>query len=291
MKLTITLLPSLLWPLSSAAPPPAESPPPGASGAPFGPAISALPELHGNQSSSSSSHASSSSSLPRCPAPLPHARSPLSPPPDYVATTGAREGQTSFCGASSFVDVGAAAAAGAAPPALDCAALADRVVPGLAAGYWRYDAARSGGGRNATPARRLLQSGACAFGVLSAALPPNASTAADGTGEGCGDGGPRADGGDGRACIRVGSQDVMDVVNEALWRFVANDDGMDTGGGGGAGCRNGEGHRHRPATGDIMARVARQRDAEDGQVVTLAAAGAMWCDDPGAMVNWALYHV
>ncbi|KAL7620763.1 hypothetical protein AAE478_009761 [Parahypoxylon ruwenzoriense] len=54
---------------------------------------------------------------------------------------------------------------------------------------------------------------------------------------------------------RIGSQDVVNVVAEAVRRFAK---------GGGRGAKNG---------------------------TVMGAAGAMWCDDPGTMVNWALYRV
>ncbi|KAI0839202.1 hypothetical protein F5Y06DRAFT_29815 [Hypoxylon sp. FL0890] len=99
---------------------------------------------------------------------------------------------TTYCRSNSSTFVNATVAD--SPPASDCAAIADSLIPQLGARFFHYDAADLAQ-RNTTGIKQLQKYGACAFGVVAGDM--------------------RSD------SVRIGTGDVVNVIRESIRRFAS----------------------------------------------------------------------
>ncbi|OTA68472.1 hypothetical protein K449DRAFT_429329 [Hypoxylon sp. EC38] len=189
-KYIIAVLSTCLWYTASAIPAPVPNAPsnPQSQPSPFDHRISSIPlDTHKNQGSTPAT-------LPR---PLARTREALtnasSPSSNYTTLPGTcscnNKTLTTYCTSNSSTFVNATV--GGSPPAADCAAIADTLIPRLKTGFFQYDAAD----RNKSGVKQLQRYGACAFGVVVGNMGVD-------------------------SVVRIGTGDVVSVIRESMRRFA-----------------------------------------------------------------------
>ncbi|KAI0137627.1 hypothetical protein F4776DRAFT_102402 [Hypoxylon sp. NC0597] len=197
-KYIAVVLSTSLWHTASAIPAPVPNAPsnPRSQPSPFDHRVSSIPPPDKNQGLTP---ATLSRPLARAPGALTNASSSSTNYTSLPGTSPCNNTLTTYCTSNSSTFVNATV--GGSPPAADCAAIADTLIPRLKTGFFRYDAAD----RNASGIKQLQRYGACAFGVLAGDM--------------------RAD------SVRIGTGDVVSVIRESIRRFAGgNGDGTATAG-------------------------------------------------------------